>query len=370
MSEFIEWTSLFSKSVQASYYNPFHLPYPLSPIDTKTIDGDSVLFASTPTKNIHEERPIELVPILLLDSRNPSYDSSTIDAVPFTSNSQREKSLSLQQNGITSSINIPVKISSRSTLPSRSRPYFYVPIPTHKSNLVNIQIVNSMEKTQTAITKEHVPKPLSDMQRSKLRIAHLNVRSIKNRNHLIQVRELMKDRNYDILALSESWLNSTVTNAEVEIEGFKLTRLDRLGKTGGGVCVYSKSSIKVKCLKNITGISEFGFHQLWMLIQLRKLRSILLCVPYRPDYCPTSTFHDIFMENYIHALTLGKEIIVVGDLNCDLLKPDSPEAMSLLDFCTSVNQTQLIKEPTRVTETSSSLIDIIMTSNVSLVITI
>ena len=98
-------------------------------------------------------------------------------------------------------------------------------------------------------------------------------------------------------------------------------------------------------------ISEFGFHQLWMLIQLRKLRSILLCVTYMPDYCPTSTFHDIFIENYIHALTLGKEIIVVGDLNCDLLKPDSPEAMSLLDFCTSVNQTQLIKEPARVTET-------------------
>ena len=116
-----------------------------------------------------------------------------------------EKNLSpLQQNGITSSINIPVRISSRSTLPSRSRPYFNVPIPTHKSNLVNIQIVNSMEKTQTAITKEYVPKPLSDMQRSKLRIAHLNVRSIKNRNHLIQVREFMKDRNYDILALSES----------------------------------------------------------------------------------------------------------------------------------------------------------------------
>ena len=104
-----------------------------------------------------------------------------------------------------------------------------------------------------------------------------------------------------------------------------------------------------------------------MLIQLRKLRSILLCVTYRPDYCSTSTFHDIFMENYLHALTLGKEIIVVGDLNCDLLKPDSPETMSLLDFCTSVNQTQMMKEPTQVTETSSSLIDIIMPSNVSLV---
>ena len=176
-AEFIEWTSLLSKSVQASYYNPFHLPYPLSPIDTKIVDGNSVLFASTPTKNIHEERPIELVPILLLDSRNPSYDSSTIEssdkdvpeqsnysfvrsvdeshyAVPFTSNSQREKSLSLQQNGITSSINILVRISSRSTLPSRSRPYFYVPIPTHKSSEAKLVYPNKSINTQASINSK------------------------------------------------------------------------------------------------------------------------------------------------------------------------------------------------------------------------
>ena len=69
-AKFIESTSLFSKSVQASY-NLFHLPYPLPPIDTKIVDGDSVLSVPTPTKQIHEERPIALVPILLLDSRNP-----------------------------------------------------------------------------------------------------------------------------------------------------------------------------------------------------------------------------------------------------------------------------------------------------------
>ncbi len=73
------------------------------------------------------------------------------------------------------------------------------------------------------------------------------------------------------------------------------------------------------------------------------------------------------MENYTYALTLGKEIIVVGDLNCDVLKPDSPSAVALLNFCESVNLTQLIKEPTRVTENSASLIDVIMTSNVNLV---
>ncbi len=64
---------------------------------------------------------------------------------------------------------------------------------------------------------------------------------------------------------------------------------------------------------------------------------------------------------------MGKEIIVVGDLNCDVLKPDSPSAIALLNFSESVNLTQLIKEPTRVTENSTSLIDVIMTSNVNLV---
>ena len=74
---------------------------------------------------------------------------------------------------------------------------------------------------------------LSDAQRSKLKIAHLNIRSLKNRNHLIQIREHLRHTDYDILALSETWLNSTVTNAEVEIKDYKLTRLDRIGKLEG-----------------------------------------------------------------------------------------------------------------------------------------
>ena len=73
------------------------------------------------------------------------------------------------------------------------------------------------------------------------------------------------------------------------------------------------------------------------------------------------------MDKYSQALTLGKNIIVAADLNCDMLKPRSPEAVALQDLCVSVNLTQLIKEPTRVTETSSTLIDVIMISSTDLV---
>ena len=111
----------------------------------------------------------------------------------------------------------------------------------------------------------------------KLSVAHLNVRFLKNGNHIIQMRELMREKKYDALAVSESWLNSIVTNAEIEMEAYKLTRLDRLNKTGGEVCIFTKTALKMKRLKYISGISELGFHQLWMQLQLNRLKSFMFC---------------------------------------------------------------------------------------------
>ena len=77
----------------------------------------------------------------------------------------------------------------------------------------------------------------SHVRSQKLELPILNIRSLKKRDHLLQLRCLVKENCYDVFAVSESWLNSTVSNAEVEIEGYKLSRLDRTTKSGGGVCI-------------------------------------------------------------------------------------------------------------------------------------
>ena len=134
-----------------------------------------------------------------------------------------------------------------------------------------------------------------------------------------------------------------------------------------GVSVYTRSSLKTKVLKDLTGISSSGFHQLWVQIQHNKLRSILLCVTYRPPDCPTNCFVDDFMDTYTQALTRGKKIFVVGDLNCDMLKI-LPETDTLSNLCSSLNLTQLLTSQPRVTMQSSSLIDVIMASNTAIVV--
>ena len=57
-------------------------------------------------------------------------------------------------------------------------------------------------------------------QQRNLKIAHLNVGPIKNREHYILAKELAIKNKLDILTISESWLDNTVTDIEVEIPGY------------------------------------------------------------------------------------------------------------------------------------------------------
>ena len=59
----------------------------------------------------------------------------------------------------------------------------------------------------------------------------------------------------------------------------------------------------------------------------------------------------------------NKELILVGDLNYDVnrLAPD-PQTHKLHPLCSLYQLTQVINEPTRITETTSTLIDLILTN--------
>ena len=196
-----------------------------------------------------------------------------------------------------------------------------------------------------------------------LEILHLNIRSLKNRAHLLELRQLASERKSDIITISETWLNTTVTSAEIQIEGYKLHRLDRLHKGGGGVGAYVRKDLKSSVLKELSSISERNFHQLWINVQCKKLKSTIICVTYRPDDSPLSSFEEVLKPSYIQALLLDKPITIIGDLNCDGLKKTGPEFKALEKFYTDMNLKQLITKPTRITATTQSLLDVILVSS-------
>lgn len=248
--------------------------------------------------------------------------------------------------------NIPIRITNRLQPIKNS--------PVRKCNLENLV---KIAKRETIVFES--PGPFFE---NGLKLFHLNIRSLRNTAHLLQLREFALSNGIDVLTISETWLNSTVSNSEININDYKLQRLDRLHKKGGGVCAYIRKEIKAVVLKEITEISETNFHQLWIKLQYKKSKSVLICVSYRPPDCPSTCFENSFKANYIQALTLGKPIVVLGDLNCDMLK-DGVDQKKLVDVCTELNLSQVIISPTRITRNSQSLIDVILVSSPTLVLT-
>ena len=155
------------------------------------------------------------------------------------------------------------------------------------NNLLNIQTVTSTNNVAHSTLKEN------NKYDSGLKLIHLNIRSVRNDAHLHQLKEFSKLNSIDVLTISESWLNSTVTNKEIEIDGYRLHRLDRVYKKGGGVCTYVRKEIKSFVVKELTQISDSSFHQLWINVQVKKSKSLLVCTSYRPPDCPLACFEDL-----------------------------------------------------------------------------
>jgi hypothetical protein len=200
-----------------------------------------------------------------------------------------------------------------------------------------------------------------------IKIAHLNIRSLKNREHSTLAKEIVLANKLDIFTVSETWLDGTVSDLEVEFTGFNIYRLDRETKVGGGVCVFAKQDFKVECIHDLSAIAESGLHILWLKIQIRNLKSFLICTVYRPPNTSINCLDNELSNSLIVALSFNKPIYILGDLNCNMLNENDPSCQALTNFCLSFNLSQLVQQPTRVTKTSKTVIDVLLVSNKNLV---
>ena len=176
--------------------------------------------------------------------------------------------------------------------------------------------------------------------RSNVTIAHLNIRSLKNRDHYIFGQDLAIKHKLDIFTISETWLHNSVSDLKVQSPGYSLFRLDRSGRKGGGVCAFVNSNFKCFQLKELSYITEFGFHQLWLKVQVGNFRSFLLCTAYRPPNTPPSCFESEFSDALTSAMSRNIPLFIVGDLNCNLLNINDTGSKTLLNLCNTSRQTR------------------------------
>ena len=182
-----------------------------------------------------------------------------------------------------------------------------------------------------------------------LKIAHLNIRSLANKTDSLRL-EGITNKTFDVLTLSETWLDSSTSDAEIKLPGFVCIRQDRTGnKEGyGGVAMYIREDLAFRLRSDInTG----GQECLWIELIRVKCKPTLLCCAYRAPDADFQTFISSLRDR-MPAVDLEKsDVVILGDLNANMMpnsKLPKKDKQELLNFSRAFDLTQLIKEPTRI----------------------
>ena len=158
----------------------------------------------------------------------------------------------------------------------------------------------------------------------------------------------------------ETWFNPNINSSDINVSGFRTPfRKDR-SDGHGGVAVYVKND--TPCARRLD-LEILNIECIWIEVRL-PIKLILIRTFYRPPNSDQTVLSNI--ENSIGlAIDTGiSDIIIQGDFNLDLRK--SATARKVDNKCLQYDLHQMINDPTHFTETSSSLIDIMLVSNLRL----
>ena len=202
------------------------------------------------------------------------------------------------------------------------------------------------------------PMPVFDCFDQKgMHFLHVNARSILPK--IDEIRHLAKKTNCAVLGVTETWLDNSVNNAEINIEGYLLERNDR-NREGGGVCVYVRSNLAYNRRTDIGCDLETVFVDLL----LPKTKAILFGTVYRTPTC--DNFYEKLEDSIVNSPNFfNQECYILGDFNTDVLSKNKNSTLvkKLKSFCNVFNMKQLVQDHTRITDSSSTAIDLILTTD-------
>ena len=204
---------------------------------------------------------------------------------------------------------------------------------------------------------------VSDANQSDLVVMQLNIRGVSSkRAQLVDLLEnSVQNKHVDIVLISETWLTSQ--SPDLKIAGYDVYRQDRTHKKGGGVAIVISS--KLCCAERQDLSSKLEETECVTLeIKLKSGENCIVSSMYQPPNSDTSMFIASY-NSLVCAMKKEKPkgIIIGLDHNLNFLKADKHHATN--DFIQSNLDFGLIPtvtRPTRITNTSATLIDNIIVS--------
>ena len=255
-----------------------------------------------------------------------------------------------QQSRVTHAI--PVKITgTRNAFPKRlthndATPITKLTAACNSDNLIYVKCTDDLSRSGRSVNAK---------------FAVVNVRSVRNKADLI--KEHVVEQNYDIVALTETWLTKD-DQAEINVltaSGYSLCHLPRANKRGGGVGVLFKSTLSKI---SETPLTTDTFEGLSVTLQCPKTKNnVRVYVIYRP---PSSSLPRDFLDDLgailKSAATHPGESIICGDFNVHFGNTHSTAALNLANLLENAG---FVQHVTSATHVSGNILDLLITHQLS-----
>ena len=241
-------------------------------------------------------------------------------------------------------------------------------LPSKKKYVLIVRLLNSSLAASLILLCNDVdqnpgPDQVNISRMKGLRIIHLNVCSLRNK--MAEIRLFCDMHKPHILSINETWLDESFPDNQVSLTGYNIIRQDR-DCNGGGLAVYVAESLDFERLNMDTDniLIHPDIETIWIELKPSKSKNIMLGFFYRPPNFDATSFLEgieILLEVFSRD---DNELILVGDFNFNMTCSASlnSSTRSFLRTTRRFCLNQLIKKPTRVTERTKSLIDLLFTT--------
>jgi exonuclease III len=201
---------------------------------------------------------------------------------------------------------------------------------------------------------------LSNITNAKgMKLLHQNICGlVAKTSHIEHI--LMNFKDIHMFTLSETHLNEENSPLLADISGFKLAYRNRPNGTYGGVAAFI--SDRVQWIRR-HDLEHPELECLWIEVLIKNAKSILVGTIYKTPVGSkflSKDFPDYFDDMLSTAAAENKELILMGDLNCNFLKKSSDADIKSIKDVNGLMQ--MVKDPTRITRESSTLIDVVCTN--------
>ena len=244
------------------------------------------------------------------------------------------------------------------TDPTRPRCLTYIPvvsepkaIPVHVSHARAPKTTRNQQHgpTPAVTTVPLSPRHRNSNNTSMLHVVHLNTQTSRTRTD--EIRDFIIDNNVDLAFLTETWLRESGDEAvltDLTPPSHNVFHLPRLGRDGGGICVFSS-----KCLEPCLSFKKLEyetFEAVEAVLTIKHVSECFVCV-YRPPRnknkkCTKNRFITEFSNLLSDLSVKNSDVTIVGDVNLWFNTPDDTHVKKATTLLSDHNFVQHIREPT------------------------